>query len=114
MRGEVENMTYLEKMTPEEIELQMMVGDRKITLNEAKILHDMIHKTEKATKTFTMSDVEYENAKKFAENHAGCMSKSALSEKFEYVFVPGGIGTTVSIKCLICGKEENITDYGCW
>ena len=107
-------MTYLEKMTPEEIELQMMVGDRKITLNEAKILHDMIHKTEKAKRTFDLNDTEYAKANKFAEEHATCMTKTALSEKFEYVFVPGGIGTTVSIKCLICGKEENITDFGCW
>lgn len=89
-------------------------GIRMITPEEAKTLHDMIHKTEKPKKTFTMNDVEYARAVVFAVKHARCMSKSALSEKFEYIFIPGGMGTAKCIKCLICKEEENITDFDCW
>jgi hypothetical protein len=108
----------LDSMTVEEIGRHVVIspdgGVREITPEEAKTLHDMVHKTEKANKTFTMNDVEYASAQIFAEKHKNCTSKSAMSEKFEYSFIPGGIGTCVSIKCLICKEEENITDIDCW
>lgn len=85
-----------------------------LTQEEAQIFFDMVHQTEKAKKTFTLNDVEYADAVKFATEHATCRGKSAMSEKFEYTFVPGGIGTTISIKCLICKEESNITDIDCW
>jgi hypothetical protein len=85
-----------------------------LTQEEAQTFFDMVHQTEKAKKTFTLNDIEYADAVKFAEKHIRCMSKSATSEKFEYTFVPCGIGTAKAIKCLICGKQENITDFGCW
>jgi hypothetical protein len=90
-------------------ELELMTVDE---LNKA--LHDMIHKTEKARKSFVLSDIEYGNAIKFAEKHTRCESRSAMSERFEYSFIPGGIGTVKVIKCLVCGIKENITDFDCW
>jgi hypothetical protein len=108
----------LDLMTVEEIGRHVVMGQdgsvREITPKEAKTLHDMIHKTERAKRTFTMNDVEYAEAQKFAEKHKNCASISAMSEKFEYSFIPGGIGTCVSIRCLICKEEENITDFDCW
>jgi hypothetical protein len=85
-----------------------------MTPEEAKILHNVIHKTERARYTFKMYGKESENADAFAKEHAGCVSRSAMSERFEYTFLPGGIGTCVTMKCIICGKEKNITDYDCW
>lgn len=111
----------LELMTPEELSMMSLTSldaetiyGRKLTQEEAKTLHDMIHQTERVKKTFTLNDVEYANAVKFAEKHAKCISKSAIGERFEYVFIPGGIGTVKVIKCLICGIEENITDFDHW
>ena len=103
----------LRNMTVEQLS-ELNVGDRKITEDEAKKLYDMVHQTERAKYTFTMHEKEPENADAFAKEHAGCVSRSAMSERFEYTFLPGGIGTCVTIKCIICGKEKNITDYDCW
>lgn len=89
-------------------------GHRLLTPHEAQNVYDMVHQTERAKKTFEMTDVEYARAQEFAKEHGGCRSGSATSEKFEYTFLPGGIGTCVTIKCVICGKEKNITDYDCW
>ena len=115
------------KMTKEGIELGSLSADEIAqfflecgafegieTGNAAQTMYDMIHQTERAKRAFTMNDVEYASAQKFAEKHKNCHTKSAMSEKFEYSFIPGGIGTCVSIKCLICKEEENITDIDCW
>ena len=74
----------------------------------------MIHQTEVAKVSFQFYGKEPETTKAFAEKHKNCHSRSATSEKFQYTFIPGGIGTCVSMKCLICGEEKNITDYDCW
>jgi len=103
----------LRNMTIEQL-AELHSGDRKLTEMEAISLYDMLHQTERAKYTFKMYGKEPENADAFAKEHAGCTSRSAMSEKFEYTFLPGGIGTCVTMKCLICGKEKNITDYDCW
>ena len=79
-----------------------------------KELDDLMHKTERAKRTFEMNEKEYEDAKLFALEHPNCTTTSAMSERFSYTFIPGGIGTVVIMKCIICGKEKNITDIDCW
>ena len=103
----------LRNMTVEQL-AELHAGDRKLTDVEAKTLYDMIHQTERAHKKFEMNDVELKRAEVFADQHRSCISRSATSEKFQYTFIPGGIGMCVSIKCLICGSENNLTDYDCW
>jgi uncharacterized protein CbrC (UPF0167 family) len=103
----------LRNMTVEQL-AELHAGDRQLTDVEAKALYDMIHQTEVAKVSFELHGKEPENAKAFAEKHKKCYSRSATSEKFQYTFVPGGIGTGVSMKCLICGEESNITDYDIW
>ena len=109
----------MEGMSPEEIQANYTMtskkeGTRGFTLEEASQFYNMLHKTEKVKKSFTMNDVEFAKAGVFAEKHKTCESRSALSERFVYTFIPGGIGTVVTIKCLICREEENITDFDCW
>lgn len=82
--------------------------------NVNEILEKITGHLGRAKKTFTLGDVEYENAGKFAEEHESCKSESAMCEKFAYYFIPGSIGTNVHVECLICGKKENITDYDRW
>ena len=103
----------LRNMTVDQL-AELHSGDRKLTNDEAKTLYDMIHQTEHAAHTFKMYGKEPENADAFAKEHAGCSTRSAMSEKFQYTFLPGGIGTCVTMKCVICGKEKNITDYDVW
>jgi hypothetical protein len=114
----VKKLKELESLTVDEIERHIITspdgGIRMITPKEAETLHGMIHKTDLARQTFEMNDVELARAVKFAEKHKKCVSISAMSEKFEYTFVPGGIGTGVGIKCLICNEKENITDIDSW
>ena len=101
-------------MTVDELSSMFVGIDRQITPKEAQTLYDMIHKTERAHKKFEMNDIELKRAEVFADTHKSCISRSATSEKFEYTFIPGGIGIYVSIKCLICGSENNLTDYDRW
>ena len=114
----VKKLKELESLTVDEIERHIITspdgGIRMITPKEAKTLHGMIHKTDLARQTFEMNDVELARAIVFAAKHENCHSKSAMSEKFEYTFTPGSIGTTVCIKCIICKEAEDITDIDCW
>lgn len=77
-------------------------------------LYEIDHPTEKAKKTFTLSDKEYENAMEFAKGHEKCRTGTATGEKLQYIFIPGGIGTYTFIECLICKDKKNITDFDCW
>lgn len=67
--------------------------------------------------TFTLEGKELENAEAFKKKHReSCCSKQnlTLGEYWTYSFMPTGLGPAVSIKCNLCGEEENITDYDCW
>ena len=66
---------------------------------------------------FKIQDKELENAENFIKKHresCGAKYNLTLSEYFTYIFTPTGLGTGKSIKCNLCGEEENITDYDCW
>ena len=73
-------------------------------------------------KIFDLDETETEAAKKFIEEHnhqeefrkQGKMGFSTLGQQFTYTFIPGGLGSTILIKCNHCGKEEDITNYDCW
>lgn len=53
-----------------------------------------------------MTDVEKEKAAQFEDDHYGCT--------ITYIFKPTGIGTGITVHCIRCGDEENITDYESW
>ena len=65
---------------------------------------------------FELSKEESERADAFEKKHVECARKhpTAIGGNIEYRFTPTSIGTAVSIKCFLCGEEENITDYDLW
>lgn len=64
--------------------------------------------------TFSLDDVETSRENDFINEHKNCVSSSAMGEKIEYRFIPGSVGTVVILRCLICGKEKNITNFSNW
>ena len=85
-----------------------------LTSEGKKELDTLMHGTERAKRTFEMNEKEYEDAKLFVLEHQNCNTTSAMSERFSYTFIPGGVGTCVNVKCIICGNEKNITDVDSW
>jgi len=69
--------------------------------------------SDKIRKVFKINDVECKAANAFAEKHSICKAHPIGGSKFSYIFTPT-IGMNVHIKCLICGKKKDITDYDCW
>lgn len=64
---------------------------------------------------FKLNEKENELANKFMQEHRHPeVYKGAIGGHIEYIFTPTAIGNAVSIHCLICDAEENITDYDNW
>lgn len=67
---------------------------------------------------FDPNDVEKQAAEKFIHIHEKCKKQcndeNLIKNQFKYKVTGCGIGPTSIIKCMICGKEKNITDYDCW
>lgn len=54
--------------------------------------------------------------KQFISEHSDCgnTQNTCIGERFEYIFIPTGIGVVQKVKCRICGSEKDITDYNSW
>ena len=64
---------------------------------------------------FKLSDKEVERARAFERVHLHQgIDKGAIGGHISYTFTPTSIACAVKVKCSICGKEENITDYSSW
>ena len=65
---------------------------------------------------FELHGKELERANAFEKKHLACAKKhpTTIGGNIEYRFTPTSIGNAVSIKCFLCGEEENITDYDLW
>lgn len=65
---------------------------------------------------FKLNDNEKLAAEKFEEEHVKCAKKhpTTIGGNITYRFTPTSIGTGKVIRCNICGKELNITDYDLW
>lgn len=69
---------------------------------------------------FSITDEkELKAIKKFEEKHCKtCKAKTSagypIGPVFTYCFTPTGIGIGISIRCSVCGKEENVTNYDIW
>ena len=64
---------------------------------------------------FKLSEKEEALAEKFMQEHRHPdIYKGAIGGHIEYLFTPTSIGDACTIKCTICGAEENITDYNRW
>lgn len=69
--------------------------------------------------TFEITGVELDNVEQFKKKHReSCVNNKdnnlTAGEYWSYTFIPGGIGSTVIVKCNLCGAEQDVTDYDCW
>lgn len=64
---------------------------------------------------FKLIGTEAEKAKAFEikHQHPGT-NKGAIGGHISYRFTPTSVANAVSVRCSICGEEENITDYSRW
>ena len=61
---------------------------------------------------FELHGEEEANADAFKSKHKH--SRRYKHPSFSYIFHPTGLSNVVTIKCNLCGKTENITDYNTW
>ena len=59
--------------------------------------------------SFTLNEIETKRCKLFIEEHKQCRA-SSMGEKTMVSFIPNSLGDCVVIRCLSCGKQEDITD----
>lgn len=62
---------------------------------------------------FKLTDQEALLAEVFEKEHLACARKhpTAIGGHISYSFTPTSIGVGVSVRCSLCGTEENITEY---
>ena len=64
---------------------------------------------------FKLNKLESERARHFRIIHQHPeINKGAIGGHLEYIFTPTSIGDACTMRCQICGVEENITDYSHW
>ena len=64
---------------------------------------------------FKLNEKEEALAEKFMQEHRHLdIYKGAIGGHLRYIFTPTSIADACTIKCTICGAEENITDYNSW
>jgi cupin superfamily acireductone dioxygenase involved in methionine salvage len=64
---------------------------------------------------FKLNGKENELAEKFLQEHRHPeIYKGAIGGHIDFIFTPTSIGDTCIIRCDICDKKENITDYDAW
>ena len=61
---------------------------------------------------FELHGEEEANADAFKNKHKH--SRKYKHSSFSYIFTPVEIANVVTIKCNLCGKIKNITDYNIW
>ena len=73
------------------------------------------------TITFRLTDTETQSAKEWMNEHKKVCTHSfqnenlpATGEHYYYKIIPSGIGHCVSIGCLYCNVEKDITDIAYW
>jgi hypothetical protein len=64
---------------------------------------------------FRLTDKEAERAREFVDEHRHKdVDKGAIGGHITYSFTPNGLFRSLMIKCSICGKVHDITDYDVW
>ena len=62
-----------------------------------------------------LNEKENELAEKFLQEHRHPeVYKGTIGGHIDFIFTPTSIGDAICVKCNICDKEENITDYDTW
>ncbi len=66
---------------------------------------------------FRLDNVETEKWKKFDEKHRKKCEKhidTIGTSRIETTFIATGLGYIIRVKCRVCGKEKDITNYDMW
>ena len=64
---------------------------------------------------FKLSEIEETAAYQFMDGHRHPeFYKGTIGGHISFLFTPTGVGDACSIKCAICNKEKNITNYNNW
>jgi hypothetical protein len=66
---------------------------------------------------FKITGTELDKINEFKKKHkesCACKQNLTLGEYWTYSFIPTGLGDAVSIKCNLCGEEEDVTDIDNW
>lgn len=64
---------------------------------------------------FRLLGVEAERARRFEVRHAHPeTSKGAIGGHLRYSFTPTGVGTVARVRCLVCKRARDLTDYDAW
>lgn len=76
---------------------------------EIQKLKEQLHNLQNR-ELYIMSDKTYQMRHLFENKHANKCKCHTMIYELSYT----GIGTSIVIKCPVCGEEENITDYKEW
>ena len=67
---------------------------------------------------FTLTDEQQKKVDEFKDKHSDCYDKMSTStdgkHHISYIVTPGGVGTTISVRCNHCGEIMDITEYNKW
>jgi len=61
---------------------------------------------------FHENKIEVDAYNKFRKKHIESCRRFNIVHRFDYS--SSGIGINLYVKCNVCGKEEDLTDYGVW
>ena len=64
--------------------------------------------------TFSLNKVEDERLHRFVEEHRKHGKSGAAGEFVRVYFCPTLLGTLSHAQCLVCGADENLTDFDSW
>lgn len=65
-------------------------------------------------KCFSLNPNEVNEYYKFIKEHKNCKCSATIGGKISVIFTPTGLGNAKTVKCNVCGKEEEITDVSNW
>lgn len=90
--------------------------DFENTLNHVELRQNNKNKEESKSKEiiFTLNQNEVKDYYKFISEHKKCKCSATIGGKISIIFTPTGLGNAKSVKCNVCGVENEITDVNNW
>lgn len=77
--------------------------------------HDSPSEHDDGDFAFQLLGVEAARARRFEARHAHPNPKTGdVNGSFTYSFTSTGIGINARVRCLVCKRARDLTDYGSW
>lgn len=64
--------------------------------------------------TFRIDNIQKREVDTFFKEHHSCYTNSISGGLISYIFTPSGIGTIIQIKCNVCNKIKDLTNFNNW